>query len=90
MQRCAGDGARRLIAFNDDSGGTSNSRIVFAITAGRTYYVRAAGFEESTGGYLLSAAFVGYIIARVLLDPKLAPAAAIEPRTGRYAQPLVG
>ena len=33
-------------------------------------------------GLILSAAFVGYIVARVLLDPKLAPAAAIEPRTG--------
>jgi tripartite ATP-independent transporter DctM subunit len=33
-------------------------------------------------GLILSAAFVGYIVARVLLNPKLAPAAAIEPRTG--------
>jgi len=33
-------------------------------------------------GLILSAAFVGYIVARVLIDPKLAPAAAIEPRTG--------
>jgi tripartite ATP-independent transporter DctM subunit len=33
-------------------------------------------------GLILSAAFVGYIVARVLLDPKLAPAALIEPRTG--------
>ena len=33
-------------------------------------------------GLILSAAFVGYIVVRVLIDPKLAPAAAIEPRTG--------
>jgi tripartite ATP-independent transporter DctM subunit len=33
-------------------------------------------------GLILSAAFVGYIVARVVIDPKLAPAAAIEPRTG--------
>jgi tripartite ATP-independent transporter DctM subunit len=33
-------------------------------------------------GLILSAAFVGYIVARVLLDPKLAPAATLEPRTG--------
>jgi tripartite ATP-independent transporter DctM subunit len=33
-------------------------------------------------GLILSAAFVGYIVARVLIDPKLAPAAAIEPRAG--------
>src|SRR5690348_9427357 len=33
-------------------------------------------------GLILAAAFVGYIVARVLLDPKLAPATAIEPRTG--------
>jgi tripartite ATP-independent transporter DctM subunit len=33
-------------------------------------------------GLILSAAFVGYIVVRVLLEPKLAPAATIEPRTG--------
>jgi tripartite ATP-independent transporter DctM subunit len=33
-------------------------------------------------GLILSVAFVGYIVVRVLIDPKLAPAAAIEPRTG--------
>jgi tripartite ATP-independent transporter DctM subunit len=33
-------------------------------------------------GLILSAAFVGYIVTRVMIDPKLAPAAAIEPRTG--------
>jgi tripartite ATP-independent transporter DctM subunit len=33
-------------------------------------------------GLILSVAFVGYIVVRVLLDPKPAPAAAIEPRTG--------
>src|SRR6201987_3023804 len=33
-------------------------------------------------GLILSAAFVGYIVARVLIDPRLAPAAAIEPRIG--------
>jgi tripartite ATP-independent transporter DctM subunit len=33
-------------------------------------------------GLILSVAFVGYIVARVLIDPKLAPASAIEPRTG--------
>jgi tripartite ATP-independent transporter DctM subunit len=33
-------------------------------------------------GMMLSAAFVGYIITRVLLNPKLAPPTPIEPRTG--------
>src|SRR6201993_912692 len=33
-------------------------------------------------GLILSAAFVGYIVTRVLIDPKLAPSTAIEPRTG--------
>src|ERR1700751_2679640 len=33
-------------------------------------------------GLILSAAFVGSIVARVLIDPRLAPAAAIEPRIG--------
>jgi len=33
-------------------------------------------------GLILSAAFVGYIVARVLLEPRIAPATVIEPRTG--------
>jgi tripartite ATP-independent transporter DctM subunit len=33
-------------------------------------------------GFILSAAFVGYIVTRVLLNPKLAPATELEPRTG--------
>lgn len=33
-------------------------------------------------GLILSVAFVGYIVVRVLINPKLAPAAPIEPRTG--------
>lgn len=33
-------------------------------------------------GLILSGAFVGYIIIRVLINPKLAPATPVEPRTG--------
>src|SRR3954464_14800424 len=33
-------------------------------------------------GLILSVAFVGYIVVRVLMDPKLAPAAPIEARSG--------
>jgi tripartite ATP-independent transporter DctM subunit len=33
-------------------------------------------------GFILSAAFVGYIVTRVLLNPKLAPATELEPRVG--------
>jgi tripartite ATP-independent transporter DctM subunit len=33
-------------------------------------------------GLILSVAFVGYIVVRVLIDPKLAPASPIEKRTG--------
>jgi tripartite ATP-independent transporter DctM subunit len=33
-------------------------------------------------GLILSVAFVGYIVVRVLIDPKLAPASPIEQRTG--------
>ncbi len=33
-------------------------------------------------GLMLSVAFVGYIVTRVLINPKLAPAAPIEPRSG--------
>jgi tripartite ATP-independent transporter DctM subunit len=48
-------------------------------------------------GLMLSAAFIGYIVARVLINPKLAPATPIEPRSGwakyellvRYVIPLI-
>jgi tripartite ATP-independent transporter DctM subunit len=33
-------------------------------------------------GLMLSVAFVGYIVVRVLMNPKLAPATTFEPRTG--------
>ena len=33
-------------------------------------------------GLMLSVAFVGYIVVRVMLNPKLAPATPIEERTG--------
>jgi len=49
-------------------------------------------------GLMLSVAFVGYIIARVALSPAIAPATAIEPRSGwaryelllLYVIPLIG
>jgi hypothetical protein len=44
----------QLLAFNDDYGDTRDSRVQFEVTAGQTYYVQAAGFDTSTGGYLLS------------------------------------
>jgi hypothetical protein len=44
----------QLLAFNDDDGNTRDSRVQFEVTAGQAYYVQAAGFDTSTGGYLLT------------------------------------
>jgi hypothetical protein len=50
------NGGGRLIASNDDSpeGGTADSEIRLAVTAGQKYYVEAAGYHASTGAYTLS------------------------------------
>lgn len=48
------DSARSLLANNDDYGAASNSRVTFAVTAGATYYIKAAGYGATTGSYRLS------------------------------------
>ncbi|MCL4192524.1 MAG: pre-peptidase C-terminal domain-containing protein [Thermoguttaceae bacterium] len=48
------DSARSLLASNDDYGATSSSRVTFAVTAGAAYYIKAAGYGATTGGYRLS------------------------------------
>lgn len=48
------DSARSLLASNDDYGTSSSSRVTFAVTAGATYYIKAAGYGATTGGYRLS------------------------------------
>lgn len=51
------DASGTLITSNDDGGGSLNSRIVFEATASGTYFVEAAGFDDtSTGGYTIGAA----------------------------------
>jgi len=39
---------------NDDSGGTSQSRVVASVTAGQTYYVQVGGHRNASGSYALS------------------------------------
>jgi hypothetical protein len=44
-----------LLAFNDDSGGTLNSRLIFSTTAGQTYKIVVGSYgSNSTGGYQLT------------------------------------
>jgi hypothetical protein len=50
------DGAQQFLGEDDDSGEGSNSLLVLQVTAGQTYYIQAAAFGTSTGGYLLSLA----------------------------------
>lgn len=42
-----------LLARNDDSGGTADSLVTVPVTAGATYYVKAAAYGRSTGAYLV-------------------------------------
>lgn len=44
------------VAFNDDSRGTLDSRIVLDVAAGDLYYVEVSSYGETAGRYLLSAA----------------------------------
>jgi hypothetical protein len=48
----------QLLRFNDDYDGL-NSRVSYRVTAGRTYYVEATGYDDSTGGYNLRIARSG-------------------------------
>src|SRR5207249_2234718 len=41
------------VATNDDNGGSFDSLLTFPVTAGKTYFVRASGYGDSTGGYRL-------------------------------------
>jgi hypothetical protein len=42
---------QQLVARNDDDGTSLNSRVVINVTAGATYFVKAAGYGRSTGAY---------------------------------------
>ena len=52
------DPAINLVAFDDDSAGSGNSRITFTATAGGTYYLGAFDYLSGTGGYTIAAATV--------------------------------
>lgn len=47
------DSRQRLLARNDDSGRSLDSRVEINVTAGTTYYVKAAAYGRSTGAYTL-------------------------------------
>ncbi|BAZ49482.1 hemolysin-type calcium-binding region [Nostoc sp. NIES-4103] len=48
-----------LVASNDDSGGTTASKVSFAVTAGTTYYISVDGYQSYTGNITLNYAFSG-------------------------------
>ena len=52
-------GLQALLASNDDSGGTLDSLVQFNVTAGQTYFIRAAGFGTSIGDYILTLSYGG-------------------------------
>lgn len=47
-----------LIAFNDDTGLTTNSALTFTASYSGTYYVSAAAYEDETGGYTVQVSTV--------------------------------
>jgi len=49
------NGAGALLAFNDDSGGTLDSRLLFTAASTGTHYLDMGGFGTSTGGYVVRA-----------------------------------
>jgi Ca2+-binding RTX toxin-like protein len=53
------NGSGTEIAFNDDSGGSLDSRITYTATQGGTYFLSAQGFSESAGTFRLSATDLG-------------------------------
>ncbi|MDZ8069957.1 MAG: DUF4347 domain-containing protein [Nostoc sp. DedQUE08] len=48
-----------LVTSNDDSGGTTASKVSFAVTAGTTYYISVDGYQSYTGNIALNYAFSG-------------------------------
>ena len=48
------DGNQNLLVSNVAGGATVNPRVTFSAQAGATYYVKAAGFGNSTGAYTLA------------------------------------
>ena len=47
------DANHQLIAQNDDDGSSLNSRVVINVTAGETYYMKAAGYGRTKDAYKL-------------------------------------
>ena len=47
------DGVGIQVVYNNDSGGTKNSTVNLAVTAGQTYFIKAAGYSSTTGSYNL-------------------------------------
>jgi hypothetical protein len=52
---------QQLLAGNDDSGGTLNSRVQINVVAGTSYYVKAAAYGRSTGDYVLQFTAAGAV-----------------------------
>ncbi|MDZ8096654.1 MAG: DUF4347 domain-containing protein [Nostoc sp. DedQUE05] len=46
-----------LVADNDDSNGTSASKVSFTVTAGTTYHISVDGYQSSTGNITLNYSF---------------------------------
>ena len=70
---------QNLLARNDDSGGTLNSRVTLNVVAGTTYYVKAAAYNRSTGAYVVQFASNGTALTSDDFGNTFAQATALSP-----------
>lgn len=67
------DSSNNFLAFNDDVNVSSqrNSRLTFGVVAGQLYFVEAAGFGTSTGGYQLNLSLAADTVPDDFRDPNV-------------------
>ena len=66
----------QLLASNDDVGTSLNSRVKIPVTAGNTYYIKAAGYRRSVGSYALRVESTGNATTTNPPSSPIAPAPA--------------
>ena len=86
------EGRYQSDSYNDDFGGSRDSRVTFTPTESGTYYVRASGDRDETGSYTLSAHDVtpGSVEDPPPADPPAETVAPDEPKPARAAAEDLG
>ena len=86
------EGRYQSDSYNDDFGGSRDSRVTFTPTESGTYYVRASGDRDETGSYTLSVRDVtpGSVEDPPPADPPAETVAPDEPEPARAAAEDLG